>query len=331
MKPILEDSENIISSLKRKLELKGMSTELRIISVGKSEFVEEGYDNWNGDQYFYTLYVDIPIELFVEIEDKIADHEKRVLQEVQSLRRGESSEHITVVTIRSASEILSPEGILSDTRTITPIPEFWEKDRFRLFISHTSSAKEHAFKLKISLIQYYISCFVAHEDIEPTKEWQIEIEKALTSMDAITALITAEFNSSCWCDQEVGFAIGRKRLVIPIRMGHDPYGFFGKYQGLSGKKKNSDQIASEIFTVIAKHNLTKIRMATLLVERLALSNTYAESKGIIDYLERSPVITSEMGKKMQKAIEENDKVRSSYYVPGRIDRLLKRHGHSFST
>jgi hypothetical protein len=330
MSPIPEEGSQLIALLKRKLELKGLSEELRILSAAKTDFVEEGYDNWNGGQYYYTLYVDVPIELFVEIEDQVTHYEKVIYKEISSLKRGESSEHIRGVTIRSAADIeFSASSFMSTGEAI--IPAFWDKDRFRLFISHTNSIKDVAFKLKIANIKYYITSFIAHEDIEPTKEWQLEIEKALASMDAIVALITPEFNSSKWCDQEVGIAMGMNRLVIPIRMGYDPYGFFGKYQGLAAQKKTVDQISNEIFTILVKHDITKFRMASLLVERLLISNTYAESKTLIDYLERVPMITSDMGEKMLQAVKDNDQVRGSFYVPSRINRLLVRHGHQKTT
>ena len=89
-----------------------------------------------------------------------------------------------------------------------------------------------------------ISCFVAHSDIEPTRTWQKEIEKALFSMDVLIALMTEDFSDSNWTDQEIGVAIGRNVLILPIRMGADPYGFIGKYQAISFKKEmNFDDLS----------------------------------------------------------------------------------------
>src|SRR5450759_4441239 len=101
MKSLKEQGPQLISLLRRKLELKKLKEELHLLQVGSTDIVEEGYDNWNGGQYYYTLYIDIPIELFVEIEDRLEAIEKRILKEVGSLRRGdEGNEHITAVTIR---------------------------------------------------------------------------------------------------------------------------------------------------------------------------------------------------------------------------------------
>ena len=54
---------------------------------------------------------------------------------------------------------------------------------------------------------YGISAFVAHEDIKPTKEWEVKIEKALFSMNALCSILTPEFNKSL-CDGMGGHAKG---------------------------------------------------------------------------------------------------------------------------
>lgn len=65
------------------------------------------------------------------------------------------------------------------------INRIWTKGSFRLFISHASAHKVEVSNLKVQLEQYNISSFVAHEDIEPSRVWQTEIENALRTMDAL--------------------------------------------------------------------------------------------------------------------------------------------------
>ena len=102
------------------------------------------------------------------------------------------------------------------------------------FLSHKSSVKVNTASLKDSLALYGISCFVAHEDIHPTKEWMDEIESALFSMDALVALMTDDFHDSDWTDQEVGVAMGRCVPIISVKLGKmNPYGFIGRFQALS--------------------------------------------------------------------------------------------------
>ena len=89
--------------------------------------------------------------------------------------------------------------------------------------------------LKDELAIFGVSCFVAHKDIQPTKAWQDEIERALANMDGFVALMTVDFHDSDWADQEVGFALARGVPIIAVRLGRNPYGFIGKFQGLPGR------------------------------------------------------------------------------------------------
>ena len=106
---------------------------------------------------------------------------------------------------------------------------------------------------KDGLKLYGISGFVAHVDIESSKQWQDEIEKALHTMDALTAILMEGFKESNWCDQEIGFAVGKDVLIIPIKKELNPYGFIGKYQAIQGNNT----------TVQDGHVLLPVRMCRL--------------------------------------------------------------------
>lgn len=116
----------------------------------------------------------------------------------------------------------------------------WNNSKLKVFFSHKSEYKAETAKLKEKLNEYGISCFVAHEDITPTLQWQEEIENALHTMDILVALMTEGFKDSDWTDQEIGFAVSKNILVIPVNLGQVPYGFIGKYQGLSTTWKDVD-------------------------------------------------------------------------------------------
>jgi len=148
--------------------------------------------------------------------------------------------------------------------------KFWEPNHFKLFLSHVSSFRATTAKLRISLRKFAISGFVAHEDIEPTEEWQDEIEAALFSMDAVAALVTPKFVESKWADQEVGIAIGRGSMVIPVMREAVPHGFIGKFQGVNGKGKSILHVATKIFEVLINSSQTRSRLLTRLVDTTVL-------------------------------------------------------------
>ena len=132
------------------------------------------------------------------------------------------------------------------------LDQLWGEGAIRVFISHIARCKVWATEIQEALAQLGVASFVAHEDIEPTAEWQTEIERALFSMDMLLALLTEGFKESNWTDQEVGIAIGRGVPIISVSRGKDPYGFIGKYQAIRWGGKSGKQVADEILGALLK-------------------------------------------------------------------------------
>jgi hypothetical protein len=107
---------------------------------------------------------------------------------------------------------------------------------------------------------YEISGFVAHEDIHPTTEWQIEIERALNVMDAFLAIHTKGFSNSHWTQQEIGCAVARGVKIISFKMDEDPTGFISKHQALSRGRRSAEAIAKEVNTILLHDELTAARL-----------------------------------------------------------------------
>lgn len=186
---------------------------------------------------------------------------------------------------------------------------FWKTGHFKLFISHLSTFKKTIGHLKKELEKYGISSFVAHEDIEPTKEWQDEIEKGLFTMDALCAVLMPGFKESNWTDQEVGIAIGRGVLIIPVRRELDPYGFIGKYQGLQSYGKNVDEVAEDIFQVISKNPKTRNQIINKLVDLFLMSNEAIEAIERINSLKKINDIPIDKINLLHQRIIENKNLK----------------------
>jgi hypothetical protein len=146
---------------------------------------------------------------------------------------------------------------------IVPPPRNWEgTNLFRLFVSHISEDKDKATRIKECLEVYGIQGFVAHEDIHPTLEWQIEIERGLHNMDALLAIHTPRFRESFWCQQEIGFALGRNTKTISLEMGELPTGFISKHQALRRGKRSAEEIALMIDGILLEEPRTKDRLTS---------------------------------------------------------------------
>jgi hypothetical protein len=200
---------------------------------------------------------------------------------------------------------------------------FWKPGFFKLFISHLSDFKVTITHLKLALEKYGISAFVAHEDIEPAKEWQDEIEKGLFTMDALCAVLMPGFKESNWTDQEIGVAIGRGVLVIPIRRELDPYGFIGKYQGYQAKGKNIEQVAEGIFQIIVRSPKTRNRIISVLVDLLCFSQDKIDALERLKSIEKVDDLPKEILTSLRMRVLENQNLKQAEVIR-RINEILTK-------
>lgn len=203
-------------------------------------------------------------------------------------------------------------------------PPFWRKNMLKLFVTHLAMHKEYAGQLQEHLLAYGISCFVAHTDIEPTTEWENEIQTALTTCDALVALLHPKFHASKWTDQETGFAMGRGVPVFCVRFGEDPYGSLGRFQAFNGDSKPVANLAKELFDTFRKHKQTQNLMASIVVDRFAESGTFAAAKSNMKLLEDLEVWDAAFPARLRSALKHNSQISDSFGVPERVDALIQK-------
>jgi nucleoside 2-deoxyribosyltransferase len=153
---------------------------------------------------------------------------------------------------------------------------------FRLFVSHLATHRVFAADLQTALLDFGISGFVAHNDIEPTQEWQTQIETALATCDALIALLHSDFHASNWTDQEIGFAMGRGAPTFAVRLGQVPYGFISRFQAFNGDNKAAVALAREIFDAFRRNKQTQLRIGQVLVGLLKRAIASQRPKRALD-------------------------------------------------
>lgn len=200
----------------------------------------------------------------------------------------------------------------------------WGPAGFRLFISHLATHKKFAGQLRSSLLPCAVSSFVAHSDIEPTQEWQTQIELALSTCDALVALLHPGFHDSKWTDQEIGWALGRGIPVFAVRLGEDPYGFFGKVQAFHGLKKEPPALADELFGSYCKHPRTRQTMAKCLIDWFCSSDSFATAKSRMGLVEKITCWDKTFEQRLVSALAENGQINGSWGVPDRVKSLITK-------
>jgi nucleoside 2-deoxyribosyltransferase len=202
-------------------------------------------------------------------------------------------------------------------------PPFWRKGMLRLFVTHLAVHRDFAAELQTVLLDFGISCFVAHNDIEPTQEWQTQIETALATCDVLVALLHPDFHTSNWTDQEIGFAMGRGVPAFAVRLGQDPY-VIGRFQAFNGSNKSASVLARELFDAVRKNKQTQRRMSEVLVALFEESYSFAEAKARIGYLEDLTLWEPSFSTRVNSAVKSNSQVSGSWVVPERVAALVKK-------
>jgi TIR domain len=203
-------------------------------------------------------------------------------------------------------------------------PPFWRKGMLRLFITHLANHRGFATELQGALEERGISGFVAHNDIEPTLEWQNEIETALSTCEALVALLHPNFHKSNWTDQEIGYVMGRGLPVFTIGFGRDPYGFIARFQAFDGENKSAEKIARELFEAFLKNKQTKGRMADALVNLFAESESFADAKHNMGLLEEITSWKPSYSARLRSAVKHNRQIRESFGVSQRVENLIEK-------
>jgi len=229
------------------------------------------------------------------------------------------------VIIRIADELEIPHHYTVKPTLDVAESSFWETNHFRLFISHISAFKKTIGSLQTSLKRYSISAFVAHVDIEPTREWQDEIEAALYSADALAAVLMPGFKESNWTDQEVGIAIGRGLLVVPIIRGLNPYGFIAKYQGLQASNKTVAQVADDLFGTLVNSPRTRAKLLSALVTTTVSAPSEAIALQRLEVLSSVFDLPRNFVEQFRDGIAQSSLIEESSSLRGRVNEFLRSH------
>jgi TIR domain len=317
--------EHYLAALSKVYQHDGQGLKLEIL-VNATIRIETNrtFEEWDGmDVFGHALHLTLPQAIYLNCIKWKAKLEEEIhvdFNKIHNVRQ----EHICQVLFEMENladrDWRKESGaLLSGERTATPeaAERIWGGAGYRLFLSHKTEVKVEAAALKTRLGSFGISCFVAHEDIEPTKEWQDEIENALASMDAFLALMTDKFHDSWWTDQEVGFAFARGVPMIAARMGRDPYGFIGKFQGLSC---NWDTAPNGVIKLLIRHD----RMLEAYISTVEKCSSFEHGNVLAQALPHIATLTEEQAERFYTAFNINSELRGSFGFNGTYVRAYGR-------
>jgi len=305
-----------------KLYKRDQKTELLEVLVNAQVGIHEqwDYDNWDGGQHGHALFFSIPEDIYVGLIDDRDRLQNSIRSDINKLHNVQN-EHISQVFIEMQTgegrDWRRESGVLHfDRRVVMPdaARRIWGDSGYRVFLSHKTEVKGETAALSEALKMFGISAFVAHENIHPTKEWQNEIENALSSMDAFVALLTNDFHDSNWTDQEVGYALGRGVPVICVKLGRDPYGFIGKFQALPSDWTNAPIALAKLF-------VKQSRMLDAFIAALPKCRSYENGITISQVFPDIESLTTQQADAMMTAFNANPELKGSWGFNGKNPRI----------
>ncbi len=191
----------------------------------------------------------------------------------------------------------------------------------RIFISHSHHDRETAGEIKKRLASYGASVFVAHDDIRPTQEWQDAIIENLKTCDAFLALLTDRFADSDWTDQETGIAVALDKIIIPLKIDLDPYGFIGKYQALRWSSDKDESFKTLIRTLVEK-NLVN---ADNVIDGFTNSYSFRNAEFNLDLLTAIPGFSKEQINKIASGAVLNNQIWNATGAKPILEEFFARH------
>jgi len=161
----------------------------------------------------------------------------------------------------------------------------------------------------------------------PSQEWQEVIESALATCDAMLAWVTPDSSQSNWTDQEVGFCVGRGTLIIPVRLGLNPYGFIAKYQGLQAVGKDPFLLSKEIAEILAKNGSTAARFMEPAAHAFVAAGSFHMARTTYKTLTLLPIDgwSEEVLSMLEQAPGRNNQIEQGVYEHQKLPDLLREY------
>lgn len=205
----------------------------------------------------------------------------------------------------------------------------WHNGQIRLFLSHSAIHKPFAGEVSYRLATVGVSAFVAHDAMEVTRPWQAQIEHALNTAEVFAALLHPEVNDSAWCQQEIGWALGRGLPIYLVRIGADPRGFPGGTQWPSAFGQDAQHVARLIAGWLNTQQELGPRVTAGLLAALEGATSYADAEEAARGLDAIGTLTPAQWDHLDAIFVANSQVGGSVLATRALRPLYERAGRSF--
>ena len=196
----------------------------------------------------------------------------------------------------------------------------WGSNPVAVFISHRHEDAPFASNVRdVLATRYGIDAFVAHNDINPSAAWREKIRSALASCHFMVAVLHEKVHESQWCDQEVGWAMGRGVPVMPVRRQALPPGA-GRFDGFMEEHQDcvigpAQQfgsgewwLAEQIFLAVLNEPKTRTIGIKALAEAFVHSGSWDNTRKLWPLVEQVDSWDSEQLRRLEYAVQTNREI-----------------------
>ena len=134
----------------------------------------------------------------------------------------------------------------------------------------------------------------------------------LETSNIFIAILSEKYEVSEWTDQECGFALAKKHLIIPLIVNNTlPYGFINKLQALRYNGDMKETIRT-IVSIIRNKFPEKDKLLNLLIKSFASSRNYTEAGRRSEFLLCFDLSKEQINKILEISIDNNQICEGGY-------------------
>ena len=197
--------------------------------------------------------------------------------------------------------------------------------RIKTFLSYHTEDKEKAKTVKTELEKAGIGCFLAPYDIPAGTKFREVLFKEIKSCNAFIPLISENYHTSGYSDQELGIALGIGKPVIPLCIDStSPYGFIEGYQCVCSNDGDIASAIPKLAKSISEFTPSSIeKYADLRIKNLSEASSFASAAYWARQLENVSEFTNEQLQKITDVLHTNDQVSGSWIAAPILGNILR--------
>ena len=186
----------------------------------------------------------------------------------------------------------------------------------QVFLSHRENeeGEKYALALREELAILGVDTIIASHLIHPGADWAKELLEHLEVSSALLCIASRGYTDSAWCQQEIGWAIGRNTPALWIRYDSAEHstGFLkSKQDFIPSEPLDEAEIARGVGTWLAMEPRTREETRATLLRALTFSSTYQQTRDIAHVLATLDSLTDDEWKQIDDAAANNRQVRDA--------------------